>query len=138
MAFAEHYAVCGTVEFNHTSMMFAAMKRPTFADRGELFGPAPWEYIPNYVHPVTSGSPPVTRPSTPGVTFQVRPLAHKREPSDPALPNECDPNQPQTPHRGGMIVGLADGSTRIVRHGIAPEVFWAATTPAGGETLGEW
>jgi hypothetical protein len=129
--------VCGDVVFELASY-FPMNMRPTFADRGEVFGPAPWAYAPNYVYPITSGSPAVTGPSVPGVTFQLRPLAVQRSPSDPPVTGECDPKQPQTPHAGGMIVGLADGSTRVVRAGIAPEVFWALTTPAGGEVVGDW
>lgn len=128
VAFAEHYAVCGGALFEHTAVV-ALAPRPTFADRGELFGPA-WHYAPDFVYPITSGSPPVTRPSVPGVTFQVRPPLEG--------PGRCDPKQPQTPHPGGMLLALGDGSCRTVRPGISPEVFWAAVTPKGREVLGDW
>jgi hypothetical protein len=86
-------------------------RRPSFADAG-------W----GDVVPVTSGNPPVTRPSIPGVTFQVRP-AHR----------EADMRMPQTPFAAGLPVALFDGSVRTIRPGIAPDVFWAAVTPRGGE-----
>jgi prepilin-type N-terminal cleavage/methylation domain-containing protein len=47
----------------------------------------------------------------------------------------CDAQFPQTPHVGGMIVGLGDGSVRIVAPTISQWTFAAACTPAGNETL---
>jgi prepilin-type N-terminal cleavage/methylation domain-containing protein len=88
-------------------------RRPSFADAG-------W----GDVLPVTTGSPPVTRPSVPGVTFQVRPR-----------PLEADMRMPQTPFSAGLPVALFDGSVRTIRPGVRPEVFWAAVTPAGGEVV---
>jgi prepilin-type N-terminal cleavage/methylation domain-containing protein len=66
--------------------------------------------------------------SPPTLTFQLRPpLA------------DCNPRVPQTPFHGGLLVGLADGSIRMVSPGITPRTFWAAVTPAGGEVLGaDW
>lgn len=132
---AEHYARCRWIEFHHPSIVGTG-HRPTFAD-GEnlsLF----WTKDTD-VYPVTSGSPPVTRPSRPGVTFQVRPLFPLRSGFHPLEPGECDVSVPQTPHPGGMVTGMADGSVRITRPTVRPEVFWAAVTPAGGEVLaGDW
>ncbi len=51
----------------------------------------------------------------------------------------CDDRVPQTPHTGGMIVGLGDGSCRVVQGSMSPYTFWAAVTPSGNETLGtDW
>lgn len=64
----------------------------------------------------------------PALTFQVRPRIE-----------DCDPRVPQTPFAGGLLTALADGSVRTVAPSIAPTTFWAAVTPAGGETLGtDW
>jgi prepilin-type N-terminal cleavage/methylation domain-containing protein len=64
----------------------------------------------------------------PASTFQVRPTAA-----------DCNPGMPQTPYSGGLLVGLADGSVRVVSPGVSPATFWAAVTPAGGEVLGgDW
>jgi prepilin-type N-terminal cleavage/methylation domain-containing protein len=87
------------------------VRRPSFADAG-------W----GDVVPVTAGSPPVTRPSRAGATFQVRPALY-----------HADPYLPQTPFSAGLPVALFDGSVRTIRPGVSPEVFWAAVTPAGGE-----
>ncbi len=63
-----------------------------------------------------------------GATFQVAPRL-----------SECSPAVPQTPHRGGMLAGLADGSVRTLSPSISPATYWAAMTPAGGEVLGsDW
>jgi len=134
---AEHYARCGSVDpvyvpngvlgqgnflyaFNLASApvlmpsgyLFGSPRRATFADR----------YAGDVV-PVTAGG--VTAGSKPGPPFQVAPH-----------PTVCDPSRPQTPHRGGMLTLLFDGSVRTVPGGIDPAAFWAAVTPAGGETVG--
>jgi prepilin-type N-terminal cleavage/methylation domain-containing protein len=64
----------------------------------------------------------------PAYTFQVQPT--------PNVGN-CDFRLPSTGHTGGMVVGMGDGSVRLVAQAISPATWWAACTPAGGETLGE-
>ncbi len=91
-------------------------RRPSFADAG-------W----GDVVPVTTGNPPVTRPSVPGVTFQVKPE-----------PRFADAYQLQTPFASGLPVAMFDGSVKVIRPGVSPEVFWAAVTPAAGEVGGEF
>lgn len=114
IAFAEHYSTCRDAWFRIVGPSDPNMRRATFAD-------VDIPYRPDVV-PVTSGTPPVTMPSVPGRTFQVRPTFE-----------ECDSTVPQTPHPGGMIVSLFDGSCRTVSPSIAPGVFWALTTPRAGE-----
>ncbi len=48
----------------------------------------------------------------------------------------CDPRLAQTPHPGGILVSLADGSVRGMAASVDGATWWAACTPAGGETLG--
>jgi hypothetical protein len=43
----------------------------------------------------------------------------------------------QTPHPGGMLVALADGSVRSLAPHLSGATWWAACTPNGGETLGQ-
>ena len=51
----------------------------------------------------------------------------------------CDPTLAQTPHPGGMVVGIADGSVRVLSSSTSGTVWWAACTPSGGEALdGDW
>jgi type II secretory pathway pseudopilin PulG len=124
---AEHQAVCNEVRYKYSSYsMFANIREATFADRGRLtvfLPPASYFYL-NDVVPVTSGFPPVSRASTPGVTFQVRPKLE-----------DCNPLIPQTPHAGGMLVGMFDGSVRTVSPRVSEEAFWGSVTPAGGEVV---
>jgi prepilin-type N-terminal cleavage/methylation domain-containing protein len=54
-------------------------------------------------------------------------------------PTECDPTLASTPHRGGMIVALADGSVRTLSPSISGTTWWAACTPYSLEPLGnDW
>ncbi|MBX9623633.1 MAG: DUF1559 domain-containing protein [Gemmataceae bacterium] len=138
IAFAEHYARCGDTAFYYEwGVVWArTVRRPSFADRGRS---PPGQLYPTGLRdviPVTAGSPPESRASTPGRTFQVRPKVwapiHLYDPRPPG-PDECDPLIPQTPHEGGLLAALADGSVRTVRPGVAETVFWAAVTPDGGE-----
>jgi prepilin-type N-terminal cleavage/methylation domain-containing protein len=64
----------------------------------------------------------------PASIFQVRPAA-----------GNCDPSRAATPHGGGMVVTLADGSVRTLAPTMSNTTWWAACTPAGGEPLGpDW
>jgi prepilin-type N-terminal cleavage/methylation domain-containing protein len=64
----------------------------------------------------------------PSSIFQVRPTQ-----------GNCDPSRASTPHIGGMVVAMADGSVRTLNGNISPATWWAACTPAGGDTLGtDW
>jgi len=45
----------------------------------------------------------------------------------------CNDVVPQTPHTGGMIVCLGDGSSRICQGSMSPYTFWAAVTPSGNK-----
>jgi prepilin-type processing-associated H-X9-DG protein len=48
-----------------------------------------------------------------------------------------DSNVGVSPHTGGINVALGDGSVRFVGLGVSNATWWAALTPAGGETLGK-
>jgi prepilin-type N-terminal cleavage/methylation domain-containing protein len=62
------------------------------------------------------------------LTFQVRPDQ-----------NRCQLDLAQTPFQAGLVVGLADGSVRTISPTISYTTYWAAISPAGGETLGsDW
>ncbi len=104
--------------------------RAAFADAG----PVVWNYNPSEkniqkdAYPITSGNPPTTVGSIPGLTFQTAPRLA-----------DCDPRLAQTPHYSGMLVTLADGSVRTLAPGMSPATYWGAVTPADGEVLGnDW
>jgi type II secretory pathway pseudopilin PulG len=121
---AEHYAY----RCNTTTFFYITMRSDHWSEQPAMFAmPAAWgRPVPGDYTPVTSGNPPQTTAAG-GVTFQVRPTV-----------SECDPRQPNASSSSGLQVGMADGSVRVVRPGVAPQVFWGAVTPAGGEVLGDW
>ncbi len=123
IGFAERYSLCNDAEsrFDTYSALTPWYRRATFADTQSptdraLFGPI------TDVVPVTAGDPPVTRPSVPGMTFQMRP------PLD-----QCVIGIPQALHPGGLLVAMLDGSVRTVAPGVSEIAFWSAVTPNGGE-----
>lgn len=133
--FAEHYANCKQTQFNwyaNENIYFPdapplpaiTLHRATFADSDPLN--AVYNPVKDDVYPITSGNPPVTTGSVPGLTFQVRPRAR-----------DCDPRIAQTPQSGGMLASIADGSVRILSAGMSEATYWAAVTPSRGEVLGD-
>jgi prepilin-type N-terminal cleavage/methylation domain-containing protein len=63
-----------------------------------------------------------------GLTFQVKPQ-----------PKDCNFRVTQTPHTGGMVVGLGDGSIRLVSSGISTTTWVNACIPNDGNPLGpDW
>jgi prepilin-type N-terminal cleavage/methylation domain-containing protein len=121
IAFAEHYAVCGSAEFlPGYAVDSGRYHRPTFADDGDAV-------------PVTSGNPPTSassfdEPEYRDITFQVAPAM-----------SDCDRHFAQTPHRSGMLIALADGSVKTLAPSVSPATYWALITPAGEEIFGnDW
>jgi prepilin-type N-terminal cleavage/methylation domain-containing protein len=67
-------------------------------------------------------------------TFQVKPQTYMNGTTN----SVCSHAFASTPH-DGIVVGLADGSVRLVSPGVSSTSWWHATTPNGGETLGsDW
>jgi prepilin-type N-terminal cleavage/methylation domain-containing protein len=121
---AEHYAFrCGATRFD-IGITFDTLFNmlPVFGQHWASFAESVYD-----ITPVTTGNPPVSEPDIPGFTFQAV----------PAL-KDCKPAMPQTPHRGGMVTAMANGSVRIISPSVTPSVFWGAVTPAGGEVLADW
>lgn len=48
----------------------------------------------------------------------------------------CNATLATTGHTGVMNVALGDGSVRGLSADVTSTTYWAAITPAGGETLG--
>jgi hypothetical protein len=77
----------------------------------------------------TSGLPPEAVPATgPTTHFEVRPSP---------FTDSCHYWLPQTGRSGGILVGLADGSVRLVAPAVSSKTWWAACTPAGADSVGD-
>jgi hypothetical protein len=105
---------------------YPGLHRATFADGGPKIGRGA---NCGDEFPITSGNPPTTTGVSPGKTFQAAPRPGP----------DCDFTFANTPHRGGMLAGIADGSVRIISPAISPTTYWGAITPDRGEVLGnDW
>lgn len=112
ITFAEHYIHCedATIYFHERTGTLTFL-RAAFADSH---------------YPITKGNPPVSVGVLyPDWTFQVA----------PPVVRGCHPTLAQTPHTAGMITAWGDGSVRLMRGNITPQVYWGAVTPAGGEII---
>lgn len=137
ITFAEHYAnMCNKTVYHWFNMHpffygTFSIHRASFADGGPavLSSDPVFKNDYNDVYPITmSGPPPTSLGSVRGLTFQVHPKL-----------TDCDPRLAQTPHSGGMLAALGDGSVRTLSAGISETTYWAAVTPSGGEVLGsDW
>jgi hypothetical protein len=77
----------------------------------------------------------------PGVYYWAPLYAYYSHAKFQIAPSEadCNPALAQTPHPGGIVVALGDGSSRILTEAISPQTWWYANTPNGGEVLGsDW
>jgi hypothetical protein len=108
IAFAEHYGLCDYTPFDYTTVDMGMDSWPHRADFADVLDEQPM--IP-----------------PPPDTYQVAPLVA-----------DCDPTLAQTPHTGGMVISLFDGSARQISPSISPATYWGAVTPAGAEVLIDW
>ena len=53
--------------------------------------------------------------------------------------SSCDGNRASSPHSGGIMAGMGDGSVRFVAASVSPNTWWAALTPSNGDIVGnDW
>jgi len=84
-----------------------------------------------------TGAVPATAPGSKGPLNATTPFAVFQTAPRGAI--SCDARVTQTPHVGGMLAGLSDGSVRTINPTISQYTYWAACTPSGNETLGaDW
>jgi hypothetical protein len=84
------------------------------------------------VSPIPITKPPQYFIPTTGDPFQVAPPANGGT-------TPCTPTRANTPHIGGMQIGLADGSVRTLARGLTLATYRAACDPADGAVLGtDW
>jgi prepilin-type N-terminal cleavage/methylation domain-containing protein len=128
IVFAEKYQVCGP----SPSRVAAFYYGETCLSCGS---PSRWPFSCNRLgSPHSVGSPPMFYSSTivPGQPLAVPP---QNKPS----PYNCNPCMLQGPHPSGILVGLGDGSVRLVSTGISPRTWTLAVNPNDGLVLGsDW
>ena len=84
-----------------------------------------------------AGLPPVTGPASLFLSNIVNPFAYCNFSDGNA--NPAGNSVATSPHTGGIVVGMGDGSVRFVPQGISGWTWWYAVTPQGGEILGsDW
>ena len=110
IVFAEKYAVCSGVVHAWADMW-----------DGPQNGQPAWcncFYWQNYPEPATNNLPlPQFQPSV----------------------SACNPNAVQGPYAGGIMVGLGDGSVRLVNSGVSQQTWSFAVYPDDGQPLGsDW
>jgi prepilin-type N-terminal cleavage/methylation domain-containing protein len=143
IGFAEVYSTCGAPSALSTSLSTTSPNNatPTFAHPdntatkkiGRINRPTgtasnPWAVT--FAATDTTAIAGATAPpfqTTPSQTFP---------PTTTPGPNDCDSSLLQGNHSGILLIALMDGSVRSISSSIAALNFWAAVTPAGGETFG--
>jgi type II secretory pathway pseudopilin PulG len=137
LMFAERYQVCGG-----GGSLWAygsnGPPSPSFAFLPlQLIGPSTGQFAPDVPLRLDGAGRVYGKVglATPGPGTATRPVPFQVAPGSSA----CDPSIPQTGHPASMQVALGDGSVRGVVGSMSQRTFWAAVTPAGGETLGtDW
>ena len=101
------------------------------AERPALFAQAPWAGVVDTAAIMTTPGAPVYRSAVYPATVMVTARVGNKSLNDPW----AEPDDFFTPHTGAMTALYADGSVRLVRVGVAIDVFQAIATRAGGEVL---
>jgi len=128
IAFAEKYGVC-----QHTVAVPGEPVNPGTVYGGSIWGETNFTAAsPFFAYPA-NGNPAYTNNNNGGTNalrFQVQPNPYNQK---------CNPYRASTPHIGGCLVGLLDGSVRSVSPGISDATWYAAVTPDDGQPLGtDW
>jgi prepilin-type N-terminal cleavage/methylation domain-containing protein len=153
--FAERYAVCGDPTYNGAREDFY-VEHIAFEDGqnsgplayyhngsgggGPLYAPSFWAYIapPGGTDPFTNDNPdsgPVNYPWSYMQLPQIKPKSLGAA----GAADTCDPHRVQGFSAGGILVGLGDGSCRLVSGGISQSTWGRAVDPADGLPLGsDW
>jgi len=156
---AERYQVCttgpGTQVFNLWGLGAWDNRMPAFAALNTNTGGASTNMFMSNVPPGNgTGSSSSYVAGTIGVRLGTSTAAIIATPGGPVAPSgctpataayqkfqvaprgciPCDPRVAQTPHPGGMLAGLGDGSVRTLNPTMSEWTYWAAVTPAGNET----
>jgi prepilin-type N-terminal cleavage/methylation domain-containing protein len=122
IVFAEKYMICGPSPGSTAAFYWGE----TCIDCGSP-GNYPGSCNRLSGDPTNVGSPPMFYTSV------------AQPPQQKPPPNNCNPCMLQAPNSGGTLVGLGDGSVRMVSSGISPVTWANAVQPADGNVLGsDW
>ena len=125
IVFMERYAVCGTAQVSWTNDTQAGGVAPGTGYANTDNQTSPCWYSPSifgWGNPFNSGNTTLL----PLPQFQPNVAV-------------CDPSRPQGPYAGGMMVGLGDGSVRLVNSSISQLTWSEAVFPNDGQPLGsDW
>jgi prepilin-type N-terminal cleavage/methylation domain-containing protein len=128
IVFAEKYMTCGPSGNSRATFYWG--ETCLNCGSGSSYPAAACNRLSN--NPVNVGSPPMFYKSS-GVVGAA--LVPQNKPS----PNLCDPCMLQAPWPGGILVGLGDGSVRLVNTSISQKTWANAVNPQDGNVLGsDW
>jgi prepilin-type N-terminal cleavage/methylation domain-containing protein len=114
IVFTERYAICGVPGAAGTISL-------TWTESGQGAGPNGNRFPPSLWFQQNNGVDQLTLPQ-----YQPNPA-------------QCDPARVQGPYAGGILVGLGDGSIRLVNSGAGNPTWAHALYPADGQPLGtDW
>jgi prepilin-type N-terminal cleavage/methylation domain-containing protein len=117
-----------TIFFTEKEALSYGSSAPNAADGGNIW---PDE------GPVIASTDYIVQPTGPVAYFQIQPKMGCLNPYSEGGTGGCgDSNRASTGHPGGIMVGMGDGSVRLVAQGTSPNTWWSAFTPSGGEVLG--
>jgi prepilin-type N-terminal cleavage/methylation domain-containing protein len=128
IVFVERYAVCQGAQHTWCNGSQASGPSRTNPNTGTDAAPAYWDQsIQGWGMPFNGGT-------APNLTTTLTTLP-QFQPSAAA----CDPLRTQGPYAGGMMVGLGDGSVRLLNSGVSGLTFSEAMFPNDGQPLGsDW
>ena len=133
----EHYAKCGSGGFRADYAHPAFRLDIPIRDGSGRTYPF-WDNIrrPSFADIDSGDTYPVPNPMTGMAMAKVLKGSHGETPTMFQLapkPSECDSAVPNSPHRDGLLITLADGSGRMLSGRVSEAIFWSLVTPAGGE-----
>jgi prepilin-type N-terminal cleavage/methylation domain-containing protein len=130
--FAERYAVCG---INGTTTGTSYVEH-IWGEDGQNAGPLAQFHNTNAYFAPSFWAPPNTDPISSDPNY---PWAFVQLPQAQPKQANCDPARLQAFYAGGMMVGLCDGSVRLVNIGVSQPTWGRAVDPTDGQPLGsDW
>jgi prepilin-type N-terminal cleavage/methylation domain-containing protein len=149
--FAERYAACGDSSKNGADEN--QYVEHIWGEDGQSAGPVGYHYqnggggplldpsfFAMYSDPFGNAtSSPQAVDGIPNYPWAYMALPQNQPPIKPTAAGKCNPQLLQGFYAGGMMVGMGDGSVRLVNSGVSQPTFGKAVDPADGLPLGsDW